>query len=163
MRSTLPQQLRLATLDDWPEIWPTWTAVAQAQESYTYDPATSYDDARAIWFAKEAWVSCGPELLGTYQLGPNQPGPGAHVANASYMTFPAARGRGVGRAMGAHSLDRARERGFTAMQFNAVVSTNEVAVRLWESLGFATVGRVPGAYLRGDGAYADLLVMHRDL
>ena len=65
--------------------------------------------------------------------------------------------------MGLHSLERDRERGFAAVQFNAVVSTNEVAVRLWESLGFAVVGRVPGAYRRGDGASADLLVMHRNL
>ena len=159
--------VRLATPDDWDAIWPTWQAVAQEQESYTYDPATPYDAARATWLpggACETWVALdGGVLLGTYQLKPNQAGPGAHVANASYMTSVAARGRGVGRALGEHSLERARERGFLAMQFNAVVSTNTAAVRLWESLGFAVVGRVPGAYLRGDGSYSDLLVMHRNL
>lgn len=159
--------MRLATLDDWDAIWPTWQEVARAQETYTYDSETPHDVARSIWIpggTKETWVLLeGDELLGTYQLGPNQVGPGGHVANASYIVMTAARGRGVGRALGEHSLERARSLGFTAIQFNAVVSTNVAAVHLWESLGLAVVGRVPGAYRRGDGTLVDLLVMHRNL
>jgi Acetyltransferase (GNAT) family len=39
---------------------------------------------------------------------------------------------GVGRRMVEHSLQRACERGFKAIQFNFVVSTNERAVRLYK-------------------------------
>ena len=55
-------------------------------------------------------------------------------------------GRGVARAMCLHSMEQARQRGYRAMQFNFVVSTNERAVALWQSLGFAIVGRLPRAF-----------------
>ncbi len=77
-------------------------------------------------------------VVGTYFLCANQPGGGAHVANCGYMTDPAVRGRGIARAMAEHSLEEARRRGFLAMQYNFVVSTNEDAVHLWQSLGFET-------------------------
>jgi L-amino acid N-acyltransferase YncA len=102
-------------------------------------------------------------VIGGYTLRPNQPGRGAHVCNATYVVARSARGLGVGRAMGEHSLAEARSLGFTAMQFNAVVATNAAAVRLWQQLGFAIVGTVPGAFRRGDGTFVDLLVMHRML
>jgi GNAT superfamily N-acetyltransferase len=159
--------LRLATSDDWPALWPVFRAVVAAGDSYTYDPTTAYDAGQLTWLAPapaETWLAEeAGEVLGTYRLGPNQPGLGDHVANGSYMTAAAARGRGVGRLLGEHSLERARERGFTAMQFNAVVASNEVAVRLWTSLGFATVGRVPGAFRHPALGPVDLLVMHRSL
>ena len=102
-------------------------------------------------------------MLGTYYLRANQAGGGAHVANCGFMTDAAATGRGVARAMGAHALDRARSRGFAAMQFNFVVSTNVRAVRLWESLGFAVVGRLPGAFAHPSLGRVDALVMFRTL
>jgi hypothetical protein len=49
------------------------------------------------------------------------------------------------------------------MQFNFVVSTNERAVRLWNSLVFETVGRLPGAFLHPALGYVDALVMYRAL
>jgi hypothetical protein len=56
-----------------------------------------------------------------------------------------------------------RENGFAAIQFNAVVSTNTGAIKLWESLGFKTIGVVPDAFrLPGEAgsSYADLHVMY---
>jgi ribosomal protein S18 acetylase RimI-like enzyme len=79
------------------------------------------------------------------------------------MTAVSATGRGVARAMCAHSLDRARERGFRAMQFNFVISTNERAVRLWQSFGFEIVGRLPGAFQHPTMGYVDAYIMYRDL
>jgi GNAT superfamily N-acetyltransferase len=61
---------------------------------------------------------------------------GGHVANAGFMVSPTAAGRGVGRALAQRVLEVAAEDGYAAMQFNALVQTNEHAVRLWESLGF---------------------------
>src|SRR5207248_134381 len=94
-------------------------------------------------------------------LRPNHPGRGAHVATASYMVAPAARGLKVGRRLGEHSLEEARRLGFRAIQFNCVVRTNEPAVRLWKSLGFEIVGTLPEAFDHPTHGYVDAFVMHR--
>jgi ribosomal protein S18 acetylase RimI-like enzyme len=65
--------------------------------------------------------------------------------------------------MCAHSLERASTRGFRAMQFNFVVSTNTRAVQLWERFGFQAVGRLREAFLHPRLGYVDALVMLREL
>jgi L-amino acid N-acyltransferase YncA len=93
----------------------------------------------------------------------NRPGGGAHVASASFMVDPARAGRGTGRGLGVAMIAWARECGFRAIQFNAVVETNTRAVALWRSLGFEIVGRVPEAFEHPTQGYVALLVMHRFL
>jgi GNAT superfamily N-acetyltransferase len=100
-------------------------------------------------------------IVGGYVLRPNQPGRGAHVANATYLVSPNARGLGIGRLLGEHSIAEARRMGFTAMQFNAVVATNARAVALWRRLGFEVIGTSPAAFRLADGSFADLHIMHR--
>ena len=122
--------------------------------------------ALAYWFSRHHEVFVADEdtrIVGTYFLRPNQQGGGSHVANCGYITAASAIGRGIARAMSAHSLERAKSRGFRAMQFNFVVSTNERAVRLWQSLGFVIVGRLPQAFLHPLSGYADAYVMYRPL
>ncbi len=102
-------------------------------------------------------------ILGTYYLRANQAGGGGHVANCGYITAPGVEGRGVARAMALDSLDRARAHGYAAMQFNFVVAANARAVALWESLGFETVGRLPGAFRHPRLGEVDALVMYRML
>jgi len=60
-----------------------------------------------------------------------------------------------------HSQEIAREMGYKAMQFNFVASSNEVAVRLWNKLGFQTVGRLPKAFQHPFKGYVDALVMYK--
>jgi ribosomal protein S18 acetylase RimI-like enzyme len=79
------------------------------------------------------------------------------------MVDPSVAGRGVGRRLAEAVLERARAAGYEAMQFNAVVATNERAVRLWRSLGFEEVGRVPRAFRHATDGVVDLLLMHRRL
>ncbi|MGH9886120.1 MAG: GNAT family N-acetyltransferase [bacterium] len=105
----------------------------------------------------------GGEVIGCYVVRRNHTGRGAHVANAAYVVGRAASGKGVGHAMGVHSLDEARRLGFSAMQFNFVVSTNERAVALWRRLGFAEVGRLPRVFQHPTLGLVDALVMHRFL
>lgn len=134
--------------------------------TYTLDPAMSEDDALAYWLGADKETFVAEEdgaVLGTYYLRPNQAGGGAHVCNCGYMTSAAATGRGIARRMGEHSLEHARSRGYRAMQFNFVVSTNERAVRLWQSLGFEIVGRLPLAFRHPEAGYVDALVMYRTL
>ena len=138
----------------------------RAGETYTLPREMTGDAALAWWFAPghEVYVAEDDgEIVGTYFLRANQKGGGAHVANCGYVTLPMASGRGVARAMCAHSLERARQRGFRAMQFNFVVGTNERAIRLWQSFGFEVVGRLPGAFQHPAAGFVDALVMYRTL
>lgn len=100
-------------------------------------------------------------VLGTYYIKSNQQGPGNHVCNCGYMVSSAARGRGLATAMCEHSQEIARQLGYKAMQFNLVVSSNEGAIRLWHSLGFATVGRLPKAFHHPSQGYVDALIMYK--
>ncbi|HEX6930330.1 MAG TPA: GNAT family N-acetyltransferase, partial [Gammaproteobacteria bacterium] len=133
-----------------------------------YPPEITETEARALWVeappgATFVAVNDDGAIVGTAKVGPNRPGPGAHVATASFMVDPARRRTGAGRALGKFALARARENGFRAMQFNAVVTSNLPAVELWRSLGFAIVGTVPEAFHHRDGRYVDLYVMYQRL
>ena len=147
-------------------VWQILEPVIRAGETYVLPRDMSRDAALAYWTApeKSAFVAeAEGRLLGTYVLRANQLGGGSHVANCGYMTAAESTGRGVARAMCAHSLDEARARGFRAMQFNFVISTNHRAARLWQSLGFAIVGTLPGAFHHPMQGYVDAYVMYQDL
>jgi ribosomal protein S18 acetylase RimI-like enzyme len=158
--------IRPATDDDANAIWTIMEPIIRAGETYCLPRDMDKDSALAYWLSPEREVFVAEDngdVLGTYCLQANQKGGGAHVANCGYMTAVFATGRGVAGAMCAHSLDRARERGFRAMQFNFVVSTNERAVRLWQRFGFEIVGRLPGAFLHPSMGFVDAYVMYKEL
>ena len=158
--------IREATPSDHDAIWAIARAVIAPGDTYLFDPSTSREDALAYWLqpAHRCFVAEHQgTVVGTYVLKANQPGLGAHVANAAFMVAPDARGHGTGRAMGEHALAEARRLGFRAMQFNFVVSTNESAVRLWKRLGFTIVGTLPGAFRHRDKGFVDAHVMFRSL
>jgi RimJ/RimL family protein N-acetyltransferase len=161
-------QIRIAIADDSASILEIILPVIREGATYALDSEMSAADALAYWMApdKETFVAEeGGIVLGTYFMRQNQAGGGRHVCNCGYMTRATATGRGVARriaqAMCEHALSHARERGFLALQFNFVVSTNERAVRLWQSLGFEIVGRLPGAFRHPVHGDVDALVMHQ--
>ena len=155
-----------ATDSDRDAIWAILEPMIRRGETYTLPRDMSKQQALEYWFAadKETFVwKENDAVLGTYFLKANQQGGGAHVANCGYVTAPAAQGRGIARQMCLHSMERARERGFRAMQFNLVVSTNERAIKLWTSLGFEIVGRLPLAFAHPTLGLVDALVMYRQI
>ena len=160
-------EIRPARDEDWPLIYPVFTGIVEAGETYAYPEGLSSDEARALWMEPSPGVTFvalfGSDLLGTAKAGPNRPGRGAHVATASFMVNPAHAGRGVGRTLGQHVLTWARSQGYAAMQFNAVVETNTTAVSLWQHLGFTVVGTVPQAFDSTAHGLVGLHVMHRFL
>lgn len=163
---TAAMLIRPARPDDAPAIWSIIAPVIRAGETYTLDPDMTEAEALAYWTGpdKETFVAEeAGEIVGTYYQRPNQAGGGRHVCNCGYMTRAGVTGRGIARQMAAHSLDHARARGYRGMQFNFVVSTNERAVRLWHSLGFETVGRLPLAFRHPVHGYVDALVMFQAL
>ena len=154
--------IRPAAAADRGAVWRILEPVMRAGETYPLPRDMSRDEGLAYWFGAEhevfvAWE--GEAIVGTYYIKANQKGGGSHVANCGYVA--AASARGVGRAMCEHSLARAKARGFRAMQFNFVVSSNARAVHLWQSCGFAIVGRLPSAFNHPTLGYVDALVMHR--
>jgi len=160
-------EVRPAAAGDWPAIWPVFHEVVAAGETYAYDGALTSEQARVLWMepAPGATVVATDDdvLLGTAKMGPNRPGRGAHVGTASFMVSSAARGRGVGRLLAEHVVAWHRAQGYRAIQFNAVVETNTVAVALWRSLGFTIVGTVPEAFEHPVHGYVGLHVMHLPL
>jgi ribosomal protein S18 acetylase RimI-like enzyme len=158
--------IRPSTMVDAAAVWKVLELTIRAGETYTLPRDFTREQALEYWYAPhhETFVAEEDgEILGAYYLRANQQGGGSHVANCGYMTAPWAAGRGVASAMCAHSLDRARARGFRAMQFNIVISTNEVAVRLWQKFGFEIAGLLPEAFHHPQQGYVDAYVMYRQL
>src|SRR5208283_401787 len=157
--------VRAAKLRDADAIWRILQPVVRAGETYTLPREMSKGQALAYWMSPGHEVFVAEEdgkIVGTYFLKANQMGGGAHVANCGYVTAAAAQGRGLARMMCQHSIERAKARGFRAMQFNFVVATNVNALHLWQSCGFAIVGRLPGAFLHPKLGYVDALVLYRN-
>jgi ribosomal protein S18 acetylase RimI-like enzyme len=126
----------------------------------------STGDALAYWLGadKETFVAEEAGLiLGTYYMRPNQAGRGSHVCNCGYMTSASATGRGIARQMCEHSLSHARSRGYRAMQYNFRRQHQRTGVRLWQSMGFDIVGRLPLAFNHPGRGYVDAFVMFRHL
>ena len=158
-------EIREATEDDWPAIFPFWKRIVEAGETYAYPLGLASAEARELWLeeppGRTVVAVAGAEVLGSAKMGPNRPGRGAHIATASFMVDRA--GRGVGRALGAHVIDWARAAGYHGIQFNAVVETNAVAVHLWRALGFQIIGTVPEAFRHPAEGLVGLHVMYLKL
>jgi ribosomal protein S18 acetylase RimI-like enzyme len=160
--------VRDAIADDWPAIWPFLRDVIAAGETFCWDRDTDEPTAREMWMHEPPGVNLvavnnDGNVLGTAEIHRNHGGGGRHVANAGFIVDPAHGGRGVGRALGEHVIERARRDGFEAMVFNAVVETNTNAVALWRSLGFDVLATIPRAFDHPLHGKVGLLVMHRTL
>ena len=156
--------IRKARKEDFESIWPIFHEIVAAGETYALDPETGKEQAYEKWMAAPEVtyvIEDNGEVLGTYYIKTNQPGGGSHVCNCGYMVSSRARGRGLATQMCEHSQKAALELGFKAMQFNLVVSTNKGAIRLWETLGFKVVGRLPDAFDHPSSGYVDAFVMYK--
>jgi L-amino acid N-acyltransferase YncA len=164
--------IRPASRDDWAGIWPFYRRIVQAQETYAYDPALSSGDAADNWFrdppgatvvAVDHESTADQRIVGSATMGPNRPGPGRHIGTASFMVDPDSHGSGIGRRLAEYVIDWHRRNDYHGIQFNAVVETNEAAVRLWQSLGFTIIGTVPEAYEHARFGLVGLHVMYLPL
>jgi ribosomal protein S18 acetylase RimI-like enzyme len=157
-------KIREATHNDFEKIWPIFSDIAAAGETYALSQDITKAEAKVIWLdspRKTFVLEENGEILGTYYIKTNQAGPGSHVCNCGYMVSSAARGRGVATVLCEHSQEIAKQLGYKAMQFNFVATSNEGAVRLWHKLGFSTVGRLPKAFNHPKKGYVDALVMYK--
>ena len=156
--------IREARDADFDAIWPIFRAIAAKGDTYAYPVDTDKAEACRLWMEqprKTFVVEEAGQILGTYYLKTNQPGPGAHVCNCGYMVAESARGKGLATALCAHSQRVAVDLGYQARQFNFVASSNAGAVALWTKLGFETVGRLPRAFAHPERGLVDALVMYK--
>ena len=157
-------KIRKAKDTDFEDIWDIFHQVVKKGETFAFDPKANKEDCKALWVSPPVHTYIAElhnKILGTYILRKNQPGLGGHVANAAYMVHPDAHGQGIGKAMGNHSIKQAKKLGFSAIQFNFVVSTNIVAIQLWLKLGFKIVGTVPKTFNHRKLGLVDIYIMHR--
>ena len=162
----MPSELIIRPLveSDWAAVHDLVVQVARAGETYAMPVPATVEETRAFWAGEHLVVAVlDDEVVASAKMGPNREAQGGHVGTASFIVGEKTRGRGVGRAMGTYVVQWHRDAGYRAIQFNAVVSTNTLAVRLWHSLGFRTVGLLPGAFRLPGGEYADLHVMYLSL
>ena len=157
--------IRLYREQDWTSVWHIIEPVFRAGETYPYPIDISEQEAYQAWIEKPAGTFVAldenEDILGTYYIKPNQPGLGAHVCNCGYIVASEARGRGIASAMCVHSQAEALARGFRAMQYNLVVSTNESAIHLWKKHGFEVIGCLPQAFQHTKLGFVDALVMYK--
>ncbi|MGW0564336.1 N-acetyltransferase family protein [Streptomyces sp. NPDC003016] len=157
--------IREATSEDWPAIWPFFHEIVAAGETLTYPLDLGEEDAREWWYLAApnrtvVAVDDAGTVLGTAKMNRNHMGNGSHIASATYLVDPRHSGQGVGRALCEYSVTWAREAGFRAMQFNAVVETNVHAVKLYESIGFDVIGTLPEGFEHPTRGYVGLHIMH---
>jgi ribosomal protein S18 acetylase RimI-like enzyme len=163
---TAARVIREINVDPFERVWPILETVIAGGDTFVYRPDQTVDDVRHGWAGPPSRCFIAERngaIAGCYDIKPNQPGLGDHVANAGYAVAADARGQGVASAMCEHSMQQARRAGFTAMQFNFVVATNTTAVRLWQRHGFQIVGQVPGAFRHAKHGLTDVYIKHRTL
>lgn len=169
-------EIRKATATDKEAVWKIIQAVISTGDTYVFAPDSPKEKMLEYWFGadKETYVAVESvasvladasksQILGSFYLKANQPDLGSHIANAGYMVSPEAKGKGIGRKMAEFSLPEAKRLGFKAMQFNFVVKSNEIAVKLWLSLGFEVIGEIPEAFQHKDLGLVNALIMYRKL
>lgn len=158
--------IRKALETDFVAMWPVFHEVVATGTTYIFAADTNRQAAFNYWFedgVKSYVAEENARIVGMYRLVPNQRDRGDHVANASFMVDPGNSGKGIGRSMGVHCLHEAKRAGYTALQFNFVVSTNAGAIALWKNLGFVIVGTIPKAFKHEQLGLVDAHVMHRFL
>jgi len=152
---------------DWNATWRILEPVFRAGETYAFSPDITEEESYNTWIEVPSATFVAVEeknrIVGTYYIKKNQPGPGSHICNCGYIVAEQSRGKGIASAMCEHSQREAVSRGFRAMQYNLVVSSNEGAVRLWKKLGFEVIGTVPEAFRHHRLGYVDAFVMYKKL
>ncbi|MCS7019344.1 MAG: GNAT family N-acetyltransferase [Cytophagales bacterium] len=160
-------QIRKAHIHtDFDAVWEIFHSVIATGDTYVFDPHTPKDRLQQYWFADHMNTFVAVEnniIVGTYIIKPNQIDLGDHIANCSYMVHPCYQGRGIGKQLCEHSIQFAKAEGYTGIQFNMVVSTNQVAVQLWQKLGFNIIGTIPKGFRHQTLGLVDAYIMFKDL
>lgn len=159
--------IRKYTENDLPEMLEIWNAVVEQGDAFPQEEPLDTQTG-ASFFASQSRTAVAVDadsgkVLGLYILHPNNVGRCGHICNSSYAVSVHSRGMRVGERLVCDSIRRGRELGFKILQFNAVVATNHRARRLYEALGFTSLGTIPGGFRMKDGRYEDICPYYIEL
>ena len=157
-------QVRAYTQADLPALIRIWNEVVKDGVAFPQEELLDASSG-AAFFAEQTCTAVAEDrqtghIYGLYILHPNNIGRCGHVANASFAVAGASRGEGIGRLLVEDCLRQAAACGFRGLQFNAVVASNERARSLYESLGFARIGMIPGGFCNKDDVYEDMYIYY---
>ena len=160
--------MREARLEDFEEIYSIFCHVLTEGKTYSYTLEEMTPERSLAYWISAPGTHCivadvDGKVAGVTAIRPNRTGRAGHVANASFIVHPDYRKMGIARALGKKALNYAKKEGYKAMQFNFVVSINEVAVKLWKSLGITVVGTLPKGFRHATKGLVDVYVMHQYL
>lgn len=147
-------------------LYDIFKQVVDSGAEFPYE-SNSIQEFHRQFFAPKAKVyvcrSLNGKVIGGFYIKPNFSGRCSHIANAAYMITNSYRGQGIGTLLVNASLEIARNLGFTAMQFNMVLSQNTIAINLYKKLGFKIAGTIPQAIRNKDGSHQDGYILFRTL
>ncbi len=151
IRGFLPTDVR--------QMMEIWNDIVELGEAFPQEEALTFDGAMSFFGGQSHTAVAVDEgaVVGLYILHPNNIGRCGHIANASYAVASARRGEHIGEALVKDCIGQCERLGFRVLQFNAVVSTNTPALKLYSKLGFTQLGTIPQGFRRKDGSYADII------
>ena len=149
---------------DLPDLIRIWNEVVEDGVAFPQEEFLNTETGRDF-FAEQTYTAAAVDeesgkVYGLYILHPNNIGRCGHICNASYAVKTTYRGQKIGEQLVRHCLHQARQMGFRILQFNAVVKENYAARKLYEKLGFVTIGTVAEGFQKKDGTYSDIVLYY---
>ena len=157
--------VRAYTEKDLPAMVEIWNQVVEDGVAFPQEEFLTADCGMEF-FEQQSFTGIAladGKVKGLYILHPNNVGRCGHICNASYAVDSSARGMHIGEALVTHCIRKAGELGYGILQFNAVVASNEPALKLYKKLGFVQLGTIPKGFLNKDGVYEDIIVHYHTL
>ena len=136
-----------------------WNSIVEQGMAFPQEELLDCETAREFFGSQTycAVAESDGEIAGLYILHPNNVGRCSHICNASYAVKDGMRGRHIGEILVTDCIRKAPGFGFGILQFNAVVKSNEPALRLYKKLGFTQLGTIPGGFRSKSGKFEDII------
>lgn len=156
--------VREYTEKDLPEMAEIWNEVVEEGIAFPQEQYLDLKSAREL-FASQTYTAVAADketdkVYGLYILHPNNIGRCGHIGNASYAVKSEHRGIHIGEKLVLDCIAQGRGKGFSLLQFNAVVASNIHARHLYERLGFVHLGTVPEGFRMKDGHFEDICLYY---
>ena len=155
MSAGAPFLIRPAREDDRLPLAVQFAAVAEERDGIASEPPVDVEARAASWEIDSTLLAeAGGEILGSIHVGVSRFGYG----EIGMQVAREWRGRGVGSALLAAAIERAREQGLHKLSLE-VFAHNTAGIALYRKFGFVEEGRRVAHYRRESGELWDSIVM----